>query len=276
MKISRTEGFIRWYQLFGEGMKTWRRYCRADILLIMLSKQPHQIPFTANSSSLAPHLFMYTGQGQLIGGSITTQSAPTYPPSPPPTPLWLPGVNWSNYQHDVWLSTMSSALSPSPVLRLLLPQNQHKNPVHSAHYTALIAMLQGKPSSWNTRKGGQICAPAACTNRLHLIQFTCFQLHISVTGLPLSLAPESVWARLVARGCSRDHYVETFAVAYQGAAGLWRRCAEPLSAAAPSSLHDSRLSNLLQQRRIWFAGSNRYAIFFPQSHRMAPLGVREG
>lgn len=150
MKISRIEGFIRWYQLFGEGMKTWRLLCQADILLIMLSKQPHQIPFTANSPSLAPYLLMYTGQGQLIGGSITTRSAPTYPhptPSPLPTPLWLPGVNWSNYQHDVRLSTMSSALSPSPVLQLLLPQNQHKNPVHGAHYTALIMMLQGKPSS---------------------------------------------------------------------------------------------------------------------------------
>lgn len=112
MKISRMEGFIRWYQLFGEGMKTGCLFCQADILLIMLSKQPHQIPFTANSSSLAPYLFMYTGQGQLIGGSITTQSALIYPRHPSPlSPLLARG---ELEQLSAWCMTLHNVLCSVP------------------------------------------------------------------------------------------------------------------------------------------------------------------
>lgn len=43
--------FIRLYRLFSEGKKTWLLFCQPDILLIMLSKEPHQTPL----QQTAPH-----------------------------------------------------------------------------------------------------------------------------------------------------------------------------------------------------------------------------
>lgn len=174
MKISRMEGFIRWYHLFGEGMETWCLLCHADILLIMLSKQPHQIPFTANSSSLAPFLFMYTGQGQLIGGSITTQSAPTYPQYTPHSTLLARG---ELEQLSAWCMTLykvlcsvpkswSPATPPPKSARISCPQCS----LHSAHHEA-------------TRKTKQLehmqCGTHSCSSLMYqLILIISIQLFL--------------------------------------------------------------------------------------------------
>lgn len=121
-------------------MKTWCLFCQADILLIMLSKQPHQIPFTANSSSLAPYLFMYTGQGQLIGGSITTQFAPTYPPKPlPPLAVACQG----------WIGAIISMMYDSLQCPLLCPQvlfSNYSSPKISTKIPSTVLITQC--SSW--------------------------------------------------------------------------------------------------------------------------------
>lgn len=157
------EGFIRCYQLLVEGTKTRRQSCRADMLLIMLSKQPHHIPFTANSPSLAPYLFMYTGQGQLIGGSITTQSAPTYPTLHP-------------FGCQGWIGPIISMMYDSPQCPLLCPQvlfSSYSSPKISTELLPTVLITQR--SSWcykgnqaaGTRVTGDRFVFLHNTNRLH-------------------------------------------------------------------------------------------------------------